>query len=246
MDWTKYLNEEETNIENEIVESEEIESTELINSNDLTYLDMQEINHFLQKLSGRDENGKNKAVISYQTYAMEDSDDSPEKNQVYTTSNPCIELSLDKNYPNFYMMDISFRSCDDPELKMLWGRLQKFKKNMRDFPDKTWIFYFNILEKASVTLQTSINDTLVTANVFNPQIFYLTREVPNLLATNVVDVNGELSGGNVIRMLIPIEFISFKVDNDIDTNEIKGEVFREEEARDYLDNAETNNNQWDE
>ena len=85
---------------------------------------------------------------------------------------------------------------------------------------------------------------MVTGNVFNPTYFHLTREVPNYLATENISVDGELYGGNVIRMLIPVELVNFEISEDIDTSEIKGEVQREMSARDYLDNATDTNENW--
>lgn len=68
--------------------------------------------------------------------------------------------------------------------------------------------------------------------------------MPNYLATENISVDGELYGGNVIRMLIPVELVNFEISEDIDTSEIKGEVQREMSARDYLDNATDTNENW--
>ena len=57
-------------------------------------------------------------------------------------------------------------------------------------------------------------------------------------------MDGELYGGNVIRMLIPVELVNFEISEDIDTSEIKGEVQREMSARHYLDNATDTNENW--
>ena len=93
-----------------------------------------------------------------------------------------------------------------------------------------------------MSIQTLERDRLVTGNVFNPTYFHLTREVPNYLATENISADGELYGGNVIRMLIPVELVTFEISKDIDTSEIKGEVQREFDASDYLDNANNENN----
>lgn len=68
--------------------------------------------------------------------------------------------------------------------------------------------------------------------------------MPNYLATENISADGELYGGNVIRMLIPVELVNFEISEDIDTSEIKGEVQREMSARDYLDNATDTNENW--
>lgn len=239
--WNQPFEEEVTKTETTVTNSNNHDK----NSDELTPIDEKTLSMFLQALSGKDVNGESKVTLSYQTYAYEEPEDSMDKERVYTTKKPSLEFYLDKKYPQFFVIDIIFQSYDDPELKMLWGRLQRFKKNMITQPEKTWVFYINILERASVTLQTTQRDTLFTANVFNPTLFYLSREIPNYLADDVVTENGELCGGNMIRMLVPVEFVTFEISQDIDTSLIKGEVMRENEAREYLNNPE-NQSKWDE
>lgn len=211
---------------------------------DMTYLSREEIGEFIKEISGKTSDGESKVVISYQTYAIEEPEDSMDKERIYTTSKPHIELSINMQDPRFYIMDIIFKSWDDPELKLLWGRLQRFKKNMTEDIEKNWVFYFNILERASVTQQTLERDTLLIVNAFNPTLFYLTREVPDMLVQDILSGNGDMQGGNIIRMLIPTELLSFQITNDIDTSEIKGEIMREEAERDYINNNDANN--WEE
>jgi hypothetical protein len=103
--------------------------------------------------------------------------------------------------------------------------------------EKDWIFYINILERASVSVQTQNRDRLLIGHVLNPLVFYLTREVPNQLIDER-DVGGELQGGNIIRMLIPERLVTFQVTEDIDTPLVKGEVLREFETERYLDASE--------
>lgn len=209
-----------------------------------TFLSPEEIANFCMVLSGKDENGDSNSVVSYMSYALEDAEDSISRTSIYSARNASIELAFNKQDPRFYIMDIIFKSYDDPELKLMWGRLQQFKRNWVVQPDKTWIFYIQALERHGVTIQTLEKDTLVTGNIFNPTYFNLTREVPNYLATENITADGELYGGNVIRMLIPVELVNFEVSNAIDTSEIKGEVQREMNAVDYLDNATDAGENW--
>lgn len=210
----------------------------------MTYLSREEIGEFIKRLSGKTPEGESKVIISYQSYAMEEPEDSVDKERIYSTIKPHIELSINMQDPRFYVMDIIFKSWDDPELKLLWGRLQRFKRNMTDNIEKTWVFYFNILEKASVSQQTLERDTLLVMNIFNPTLFYLTREIPDMLVQDTLSGNGDMQGGNIIRMLIPTELLTFQVTDDIDTSEIKGEVMREEAERDYINN--NNESNWEE
>lgn len=210
----------------------------------MTYLSREEIGEFIKRLSGKTPEGESKVIISYQSYATEEPEDSVDKERIYSTIKPHIELSIDMQDPRFYVMDIIFKSWDDPELKLLWGRLQRFKRNMTDNIEKTWVFYFNILEKASVSQQTLERDTLLVMNIFNPTLFYLTREIPDMLVQDTLSGNGDMQGGNIIRMLVPTELLTFQVTDDIDTSEVKGEVMREDAERDYINN--NNESNWEE
>ena len=202
-----------------------------------TYLSREDIKEFLNAFSGVNEYGENNSIVNYQTYDASEGSNDPNKEQIYSASKARVELSFDANNPDFYVMDLIYRGYDDPELKMLWARLQQFKRNTRLHPDKTWIFYFNLLERDCISVEADMKDTLHIANVFNPTLFYLTREEPDYLATDSIDMDGELQGGNVIRMLIPVQFITFEVTNEIDTTQIKEEILIEKEHDRYINNA---------
>lgn len=209
-----------------------------------TYLKPGEIAQFCMALSGKDENGDSNSVVSYMSYALEDPEDSIQRTSIYGAKNASVELAFNKQDPRFFILDIIFKSYDDPELKLMWGRLQQFKRNWVAHPDKTWIFYIQLLERHGVSIQTIEKDKLVTGNLFNPTFYHLTREVPNYLATENVSADGELYGGNVIRMLIPTELVDFEISDDLDTSEIKGEIQREMSSADYLDNATDTSENW--
>lgn len=215
---------------------EEVATTPL--QSDIAYLTREQIVEFTKRLSGRNEDGSGKVELSYQTYAMEDAEDSPGKEQIFHISKACVELSTDAKNPGYFCMDIIFRSYDEPELKMLWGRLQRFKKQIATDSHKLWIFHFHMLEKASITAQTLDRDTLLTCNALNPLVFYLTREVPNMLAEER-EVGGDLMGGNIIRMIIPTELVTFQITDEVDTSLLKGEVLRDQEESRYLDSSES-------
>jgi hypothetical protein len=216
-------------------------------SEEVTMLDETGLGRFTGALSGRNENGESKVQVSYQSYALEEPEDSPDKTRIYTVSNAACELSIDKKNPGFFVLDIIFQSYNDPELKLLWARLQRHKANIAKDPAKTWIFYINLLEKASVSVRTEERDVLVMGNVFNPLIYYLTREVPNQVIeedqerriTEKDELTGtrktvDIQGGNIIRMLIADNLVQFQIRSDVDTQEIKGEVEREQEENRYV------------
>lgn len=209
---------------------------------EVTMLDETGLGRFTEALSGKTPEGESKVQISYQSYALEEPEDSPDKNKIYTLTKASAEISIDKKNPGFFVFDVIFPSYTDPELKLFWARFQNHRRNIARNPEKTWIFYVNIMEKASVSVDTKSRDILVMGNVFNPLIGYLTREVPNQMIEEdqerrVRDENGktvELQGGNIVRMLVADSLVQFQIRGDIDTQEIKGEVEREEEEKRFL------------
>lgn len=222
----------ENNLNNCVIEEKMEEET----SKEITYVDRQIIKQFTDRLSGKNEAGLAKANVSYQYYILEDPEEVKDSATIYNASHARVEISQDKKNPGFYVLDVIFDSYDDPELKLMWGRLQRFKKAQLENPDKTPIFYINILESDGVSIQELEQNTLLVGNVLNPLLFYLTREVPNLLAleTKEEDV---LYGGNMIRMLVSEQLITFTVTDIIDTSVIKEEVEREFMESDYINNT---------
>ena len=114
----------------------------------------------------------------------------------------------------------------------MWARLQKWKREIAETP----IFLIHLLERGSVSSKTDTPDTLVECNILNPILFYLTREIPTQPAEEITLENGEIIGGNIIRLLLDMSLVTFEI-SETDTREIKAEVLREEEDRRYLDNS---------
>ena len=254
MDFSQYLNSNAENnqadIKNESFEAS-IEQTNVVQEeNGAVLLTRERIAEFSKRLSGKDVNGLSKATVSYQTYAIEDPEDSTGKTQIHNLHHASLEISYDPYNPEYYIVDVIFQSPDEQELKMLWGRLQQFKRKLTANPDKTWVFYFNALESGSVDATNTIdNDTLLTCNIFNPLVFYLTREVPNMLAEEHESKNAfveeitDLMGGNIVRMVVPVELVTYEVNSTIDTSTVKGEVLREAEEERYINESE-NGTAW--
>ena len=189
---------------------------------------------FINRFSGKNNDGESKSTICYQSYDLSTND--PEKEKVYQIIDASVQISKNKHYNDLYTVDFIFKSSDDTELKLFWLRLQKYLKNQSEHPDKDYIFYIQLLEKASVTQQTEHNDNLLICNMINPILFYLTREVPDQKIHDQ-NVKGEMIGGNIIRMIIGNQNLTFNIISDIDTNEIKREVQRQiDEAAFYESN----------
>lgn len=202
---------------------------------EITYLDDSDIAVFLARLSGTNTyDGLGKVVISYQAFAAEDSEENFDKQTVYSISNAAVRIAMDKLNPGYYVVDIVFKGYNDPELKMLWARLQRHLTNESQSADKTWLFHFNILEKACATEQMEHDDTLVTCDIYNPLVTYLTREIPDQL-TDERFANGELMGGNIVRMVIHNSLLTFSVTDSVDTLGIKGEILRRNSDNAALD-----------
>lgn len=234
MDWDKYINPSITTDITENNQLEEIPESSEKSSN--VNLDGTHINDFINRLSGIDPvSGHPKATISYQAYDFDAPDTDINKQRVYQLLNTEIQISRNRRYNDLYTIDFIFKNSDDTELKLFWGRLQQHLKNQSRYSDKDWVFYINLLEKASVSLQTIENDTLLIGNIVNPIMFYLTREIPNLEVRDSW-ISNELIGGNIVRMIVSKGNLTFNLLNDIDTSSIKGEVQREEENSRYLDN----------
>lgn len=197
---------------------------------------------FCNRLSGKNE-GNSKAEVMYQSFALEDDIESRDRKTFYNLSNCVVNISRSRLYPQYVSLDLIFGSSDDPELKLLWGRLQRQKKNEQEHPEKTWIFSFTIVERASVIGSYGVQPVLA-AYLNNPLMTYITRELPSMMAEERI-YNGELVGGNIVRMLIPAEYVSFEVSQqDLDSFEVKvaAEMRDEEFINNY--NADNSGANW--
>lgn len=229
MDYSEFYNADlQQNTQNE----NSNESKNAMNTGEMTIEDVRKV---FERMNGWNPvTGQSKVAISYQLFAMDDPENSQSRNQVFSTCKPAIQMNFDSHIPGYFGLDIIFRSANEPELKLLWGRLQQFKRSTSVHPEKEWIFFMNILESSSISLQTEKEDTPFVIRAFNPLLTYLTREVPEMQVDDTESTDGEMIGGNIIRMIIPAEFVQFEYCSDIDTLGTKGEVLAlEEESRYY-------------
>lgn len=203
-----------------------------------------EIADIFRRLSGKTDEDESKIILSYQSYALDEPEDSVNRSQIYTTDKPYIQFSFNYTGLNFLTMDVIFRSFEDPELKLLWGRLQRFKKNASMNAERDWIFYINILEKANIEIHSQERVKLLTANIVNPELFFLTREIPSQLTTEQLSNDNTLYGGNMIRMLIPLNRITFQENDDVDTEEIDTEVYEEIENDRFVNSQQDETTSW--
>lgn len=118
-------------------------------------------------------------------------------------------------------------NCESDELRFLWKNLEKHMDNQLKYPTNRWIFYFNILEKEDILSEE--NAPVLTVNIINPLICFLTRQTPDMKTNNEVKKDEMMQGGNIIRMLVTNENLTFSLNKDIDVLGIKSEVLREKQ-----------------
>lgn len=247
-DWSKYLTEEGTinrSEEDVLTQKEETTFPNSDNSDERIALTVEAVRDFCERLSGKDDQGLSKSIVTYQSYDsgfnMEETTD---KNAdiIYNCSKASAELSFDALNPGLALLTITFPTYDDPELRLLWARLQKWRK--RDSgqeqvaDDVVPIFLIHLFERNSISVKTDVIENILEANIVNPLICYLTRETPTIPAADIINEKGEVMGGNVIKMLCNMEFITFSLTTDVDTSDIKAEALREAEAERYLNEEE--------
>lgn len=234
-DWTKYL-------DGSAPESqEEAETPKEVAAEEPEVLTLAKIREFCGRLSGKDGQGVSKAVISYQAYDSGFSmDTTNDKNAeiIYNCSKAYAELSFDALNPDLVLLSITFPSYDDPELRLFWARLQKWVRRnsgAEQITDDTVpVFYIHLFERGSVSARTDVQENILEAGIVNPLICYLTRELPAVPAAETTNKNGEVMGGNVVKMLCNMQFVTFSVIEDADTSRIKAEVLRDVEDARYL------------
>ena len=235
MDTNLTMNKEDINREPEIP---------INNEQTMAELSLDRMARFMNRLSGKDSSGMAHAGIGYQTYVMEDPDDSPGKQNVYTLSRAFCRFTENTRLPGFAQVDIVFSGYADAELKMMWSRLERYGRSCVEEPDKTHIFYITFLDSASVIGGSYV----LRANILSPVFWTLTRESPAQLANDVAVKNAvnradtDLQGGNVIRMLVPNSLLTFEYTNDIDVEMLRLERENLDYANAYLSNTQ---NQWD-
>ncbi len=249
-DWSKYLTEDipeentsiqqtEVLIEEAPFDKESPMTTQI--PDDRMALSLGDARDFCERLSGRDEQGLSKSIITYQCYDSGFTpDETTDKNAdvIYNCTKASAELSFDALNPTLALLTITFPTYDDPELRLFWARLQKWRR--RDSGQETVsenavpVFLVHLFERNSISVKTDIKETILEANIINPLICFLTRENPTMPASEFTNEKGEVMGGNVVKMLCNMEFVTFSILEDVDTSDIKAEALREAEADRYL------------
>lgn len=199
------------------------ETNDYQNQETPTVLTGEQLSDFLTRLSGKSPDGSPNSLITYKTYNFDGLEEDPDRDHIIYADNAYINITLHQSMPNIYLVDICFPSPEDLQLKHLWADLNKHLDNERRYPDNRWIFYFNVLEKQSISDINDYEACALTANILNPIMFFLTRQDPSM-KTDDTNIDGHLQGGNVIRMLVPNELLTFSISDPQTINEAKREI----------------------
>ena len=223
----------EINQNNDNIDDNELDKY-LENENDNFSLTVSEYKTFCDRLSGFNEIDETKAAITYQSYNInpQDVNQNTTNDIVYNLNNAVAEIAYDELHPDLAVLSIKFKSFDDPELRLFWSRIQKWRTSLSKPQDNDEIpvFVITLIEKDSVnSVKDKEHYTILSANIVNPLICYITREIPTISAENIINERDEIMGGNVIKMLLATDFLTFEVRDDIDITNIKAEVLRENE-----------------
>ena len=206
------------------------------------------IKDFCSRLSGILPSEQSKAIISYQSYKMNENEEySAEADNVYQLMPKKVVLSYDVLHPDLATLSICFGSHTDPALRIFWRRLNNFyeeqSKNLANEEFDIPVFMINLLERESIggIHSEEVNPDIYEVNIINPLICYLTRELPTDRAIKEY-LGDEEVGGNVVKMLISLDTVNFIKRNDIDVCSIKAsallqatdEKYNTTQARDDL------------
>lgn len=208
MDWSQYMDNEP----NAPTNGQEVVNDEVVDISD------EQMAEFIRKITGTNGNGYANAEISYQAY---DYGTNTGDQRIFTLSKDVyIQISRNSLLNSFLNIDLVFKSAEDMELKLMWGRLQQHFKNESEEAEKNWIFYINVTERSSYETNTG---AILTGNIFNPITAFLTRSTPNQTLKEEQVIQGALQGGNIIRMIVSTALFSFTMQN-IDTEQIEADI----------------------
>lgn len=208
-------------------------------------LSLEDMRAFCARLSGKNEQGLSRAIVSYQSYDsgfLGEKTTDAHADQIYTCLKATAELSFDALNPGLALLTVTFPTYDDPELRLFWARLQKWQRRESGQEvvdaDKVPIFLIHLFERDSISVRQDVEENILEANIVNPLLCYLTRELPTLPAVDMTNEKGETIGGNVIKMLCNMDFVTFSLIEDADTTDVRAEVQREAENARYLEQEE--------
>lgn len=194
---------------------------DILSQNEVFEIDRGVLSAILEYINGWDVLGESKVALSYQTVSVNPGD--PVESDFRSAEKPAIQMGFDAMNPDWFSLDIVFRSHLEPELKLLWGYLQRFRNNCTSVPEKDNIFFLNIIAKDTISgAANGEEDKVLSINIMNPIVFYLVPE--DTIRTEA----------NVIRMLIPVNLVQFTYEvNDLFESE-KDDVVSALESEHYL------------
>ncbi len=195
MDYTKYgFNEDLEDNEVPRIYGEDAPS-EMPEDGILHSLGVADIKRFCGDLSGND------VSVSYRSYDYdpEEEKDIDEMSAIKDIEGAVTNISYDTLNPSVMLLDIIFKEAGANDIKLMYASLNSWRGRMSREGNLVPIFQIHI-ENDDVSL------TLV-----NPLIWYLTRQTPVSYAKDEADENGNIIGGNIIRLLVNMELATFEV-----------------------------------
>jgi len=229
-DYTELLNDSNANQKNNntyaIPSKESNEApTPQLQTQERFEVDRETLSVLLGFINGWDKEGNSKVVITYQNHTVEGGE-AIAIDTFHSAEKPAVNMSFDSMNPEWFALDIIFRSHLEPELKLMWGHLQRFKNNCAKNPEKDHVFYMSILARDTVTTNLDGNpDTLFSINIINPVVFYLVPE--DTIHTEP----------NIIRMLIPVSSVEFSYQKNELYEAAKEDVINELSNERFLDSS---------
>lgn len=196
-------------------------------------LDTEGMWRFCQRLSGKQEGVETtKSIVTYQTYdAATRPEDLPDPacERIFSLENAIADLSYDPLNPGLALLTLTFPSYADSDLRLFWARFTRFRQKETGSEEVKEhyipVFLIHLFERDASSSRESAPETYVEANLVNPILCYLTRQLPADASTEQLNDNGEVIGGNVVKCLFSMSLVQFEEKRDVgfeetDTDEV--------------------------
>ena len=174
----------------------------------------------LKKLSDfSDEKGTR---ISYQVFKQDEEGDVP----VFLIENGNVSFRTDSLNPGFIHVSIAFGSCEDPALRLAWRNLERFGGELKDHPEKGWIFYMDITKFVEGNpLKEDSSDRLLSVHIANPIMWCITRSAPTQECSEEKS-DTELCGGDTLKLVVRDDLFEIEENDNADVTDLKSEYLR--------------------
>ena len=216
-DWSKFFNEAEEEAkkaEQEAAEEQGMDDSSFSPATEDRFyaLSTDQVRTLCRRISGRKANGEKASVAGYLSYLDRKGVDvlntleppTPLKDGVVTVL-PSAQL------PDFYTVDVEFSDPKSEEIKKFWATYEKYRHDeLVAKPTETPVFYINLEENLSEQEFNAAGEIII-CGIANPILGYITRTSPTMNAEDSVSMDGDIIGGNVIRLLVHTDMLTFRM-----------------------------------